>query len=140
VASPRARQALRTGLAVSAIAVIGVLAQLSPDAGATGRGRIAAACSHQTVNGGTYVGTLTLRLVLLGRVSCAAAHRLVRAYYNKMAAGRCGKLNNFCNLQFSGGWDCSIFFYTESQATGGAIAGCARSGARIRLYKTGRTR
>jgi hypothetical protein len=64
---------------------------------------------------------------------------VVRAYFSKMAAGDCGKLNNFCNLQFPGGWDCSIFFATESQETGGAIAGCARkTGAKIRLYKASR--
>jgi hypothetical protein len=102
---------------------------------ATARGEAASACSAETVNAGRYGGEQTLRFVLIGSASCSKARRLVHAYYSKMAAGGCGRLNNFCNLQFSGGWDCSLFFATESEETGGAIAGCARTGAKIRLYR-----
>lgn len=93
-------------------------------------------CSNQTVDGGRFVGKLTLRVVRLGHVSCAKAHRVVRAYYRKMAAGECGELNNFCALSFPGGWSCSIFSFGVSQTAGGAMAGCARGTpkARIRLY------
>ena len=96
----------------------------------------ATTCSNQTVDGGRFVGKLTLRVVLIGRVSCAKAHSLVRTYYRRMAAGDC-EANNFCLLSFPGGWNCSIFSFGQSQTAGGAMAGCARGGAgpKIRLYK-----
>jgi hypothetical protein len=78
-------------------------------------------------------------VVLIGRVSCGKAHRLVRAYYRKMAAGGCGQANLFCTLSFPGGWTCGQFSFGQSQTAGGAMAGCARAapGAKIRLYKAG---
>ena len=126
---------MRTRLGVISVGIIVALALLASGAQATGGGRVASACSNETVNGGRYVGKLTLRFGLIGSVSCNEAHSVVRAYFRKMAAGQCGAQNNFCNLQFAGGWDCSIFFATESQEAGGAIYGCARPGAKIRLYK-----
>ena len=130
------RQVLQTrmGHGLTAVAaIILVLALTGTGAQASGA-RIASACPKETVNGAN-VGKLTLRFVLIGRVSCDKARRLARAYFNKRAAGQCGKQNNFCVLQFPGGWDCSIFFAAESQETGGATAGCAQTGAKIRLYK-----
>jgi hypothetical protein len=130
---------MRKGLGFIPVGIVVALALMVTGASATnGGGRVATACSNVTVNGGRYVGKLTLRFGLIGRVSCNEAHSVVRAYYRKMAAGRCGAQNNFCNLQFIGGWDCSIFFAAETKETGGAIAGCARPGAKIRLYKAAR--
>jgi hypothetical protein len=100
----------------------------------------AKACSDETVDAGGQAGKLRLRFKLIGRVSCAKAHRLVRTYFHKMATGGCGQLNNFCLLSFPGGWSCSIFSAGESQQAGGAMAGCARTGAKIRLFKARRTR
>jgi hypothetical protein len=101
-------------------------------------GRGAAACSNLTVNAGKYGGKQTLRFALKGHVSCSEAHHVVEAFYRKAAANRCGFHNMYCNLQFSGGWDCSFFFATESKETGGAIAGCARSARdKVRLYTAG---
>jgi hypothetical protein len=129
------RDSMRKRLCFVPVIVLVALALMSTGAGATGDGQATSACSNVTVNGGKYVGQLTLTFGLVGRVSCNEAHSVVRAYFRKMAAGQCGAQNNFCNLQFAGGWDCSIFFATESQETGGAIYGCARPGAKIRLYK-----
>lgn len=96
----------------------------------------AAACSKITVNGGSLLGTLHVRFVLVGPVSCAKAHSLARTWLNRLATGRCGQLNNFCVLHFRGGWTCSAFSEGESQTAGGATAGCARPkpAATIRLY------
>ncbi len=132
---------MRTGLGLTAVALIMVLALTSTGAQATGGGRIATACSNETVNGGKYVevpelrGELTLRFVLIGSVTCDEAHRLVRAYFRKVAAGagQCGKQNSFCELQFAGGWDC--FVVPSAQSQDGAHADCARTGAKILLYK-----
>ena len=118
-----------------------VLALTSTGAQATGSARIATACSNETVNGGKYVevpelrGELTLRFVLIGSVTCDEAHRLVRAYFRKVAAGagQCGKQNSFCELQLAGGWDC--FVVPAAQSQDGAHADCARTGATIRLYR-----
>jgi hypothetical protein len=136
-------QRMRTGLGLTTVALIIVLALTSTGAQATRGARIASTCSNETVNGGKYVeeltlrGELTLRFVLIGSVTCDEAHRLVRAYFGKMAADQqCGKLNSFCDLQFAGGWDC--FIIPAAQSQDGAIAGCARTGAKIRLYKVKR--
>ncbi|HVN41954.1 MAG TPA: hypothetical protein VMT50_04165 [Steroidobacteraceae bacterium] len=136
-------QQLRKALPLAAVGVIAVLALMSSGAQATGGARIAAACSNETVNGGKYVevltlrGELTLRFVLIGSVTCDEAHRLVRAYFGKMAADQqCGTRNSFCELQFAGGWDC--FVIPAAQSQDGASAGCARTGAKIRLYKVTR--
>jgi hypothetical protein len=136
----RSAKQMWTGLGLTTVALIMVLALTSTGAQATGGGRIASTCSNETVNGGRYVedinlrGELTLRFVLIGSVTCAEAHRLVRAYFGKMAADQqCGTLNSFCDLQFAGGWDC--FIGPPAQQQDGAIAGCLRTGAKIRLYR-----
>lgn len=97
-----------------------------------------AACAKEKVNGGKYLGQLTLRFGLVGRVSCAEAHHLARTYFHKFATGQCGQQNNFCDLTFKG-WSCSFFFATEAQQTGGAKAGCARQQgrAKVRFYWRG---
>ena len=130
---------MRKRLGLIPIAAIVSLALMPTGASASNRGgRVVTACSNVTVNGGKYGGKVTLRFGLIGSVSCNEAHRVVRAYYRKVAAGQCGAQNNFCNLQFSGGWDCGFFFATESKETGGAVAGCARASASIRLYEVAR--
>jgi hypothetical protein len=120
-----------------AVALVVCVVLVAPGSGGGSVSEAATRCSNLTVDGGRFVGELTLRVVLLGRVSCAKAHRVVRAYYRKIKAGRCSEGGNFCLLSFPGGWSCSIFSYGVSQTAGGAMAGCAkaRSGARIRLYK-----
>jgi hypothetical protein len=120
---------------IPVVVIVALAFMTTSAAAANGDGQATSACSNVTVNGGKYVGQLTLTFGLIGRVSCNEAHSVVRAYFRKMAAGQCGAQNNFCNLRFAGGWDCSIFFATESQETGGAIYGCARAGAKVRLYK-----
>ena len=135
---------MRTGLGLTTVALIMVLALTSTGAQATGGGKIASTCSNETVNGGKYVevpelrGELTLRFVLIGSVTCDEAHRLVRAYFGKVAAGaeQCGRQNSFCELPFAGGWDC--FVVPAAQSQDGAHAECARTGAKIRLYKVTR--
>jgi hypothetical protein len=130
--------------AVVAVALLGaLLAAGTPGAlGATGAGGEASAsasCSTVRVNPGKrYGGKQRLRVKAVGRVSCGKARHLTRAYYHKMGAGKCGRLNNFCDLSLAGGWSCSLFFATETQETGGAIAGCARRSARVRMYPVGK--
>src|SRR5437879_3201455 len=111
---------------------IAMLASSSSAARVTTRATSTAACAKEQVNGGQYLGELTLRFGLIGRVSCATAHRLAHTYFHKFATGQCGQQNNFCNLTFDG-WSCSLFFATEVQQAGGAKAGCARErgGARV---------
>lgn len=128
-ASRIVRVAVLVGLVVAA------LAPTSSAVPVTSRASSAAACAPVRVSGGPGVGTKTVRFGLSGHVSCATAHRLARTYFHKIATGQCGKQNNFCDLSFQG-WDCSIFFATESQQAGGAAAGCARErgGARVRFF------
>jgi hypothetical protein len=99
------------------------------------RATSAAACAKEQVNGGKYLGRLTLRFRTIGPVSCAKAHALARTWFRKFATGHCGQQNNFCDLTFDD-WSCGFFFATEVQQTGGAKAGCAREhgGARVRFY------
>lgn len=97
-----------------------------------------AKCSTVKVNPGErYGGRQTLRVATVGRVSCGKARHLTGAYFHKLGAGECGRLNNFCDLTLAGGWSCSLFFATETQETGGAIAGCARGAERVRMYPVG---
>jgi hypothetical protein len=126
----------RAGVGFVVLVVCIVLAALGSGVSVS---QAATTCSNQTVDGGRFVGKLTLRVVLIGRVSCGKAHRLVRGYYRKMAAGGCGQANLFCTLSFPGGWTCGQFSFGQSQTAGGAMAGCARAapGAKIRLYKAG---
>ena len=80
-----------------------------------------------------------MRIVALGRVSCGEARDLARVYFARMAAGRCGRLNNFCDLTLPKGWSCSIFFAAESREAGGASSGCFRAAtaAKVRFYEVG---
>jgi hypothetical protein len=127
------------GRIVRMVVLVGVVvAGLAPASSAgpvTSRTKIAAACAPVRVDGGQGAGTQSVRLKLIGHVSCATARRLARTYFHKIAAGQCGQFNNFCDLKIQG-WYCSIFFATESQQTGGASAGCAqeRGGAKVRFY------
>jgi hypothetical protein len=93
------------------------------------------ACGKMTVDGGS-LGTLHVRVVRIGSVSCAKARKLARKWIRRRATGHCGQSNNFCVLHFRGGWTCSAFSYGESQTAGGAQAGCFRRHPRtkIRLY------
>ena len=128
-ASRIVRIAVLVGLAVAA------LAPASSAVPVTSRARSAAACASVRVNGSQGLAKITVRLGLIGHVSCATAQHLARTYFHKIAAGQCGQENNFCDLSFQG-WDCSIFFATESQQAGGAGAGCAkeRGGPRVRFF------
>ena len=131
------RQSWRLGFIPVGIVIALALALTSTGAQATGGGRIASTCSNETVNGGKYVGELTVRFVLTGSVTCDEAHRLVRAYFGKLAAAQCGKLNNFavCDLQLAGGWGCEFYPPGEKRIEqGGVIAACGRTGATISLY------
>jgi hypothetical protein len=137
----RPMQRMRTGLGLTTVALIMVLALTSTGAQATRGARIASTCSNETVNGGKYIGELTLRFGLIGSVTCDEAHRLVRAFFGKLASPECGTPKNFGSCigqQFPGGWGCEIF--SEAQQMGGVIAACARTGATIRLYKAPPTR
>ena len=102
-------------------------------------GTAATSCAAQTLNTGAFLGRVTLRAVVIGKVSCREAHRRVTAYFHKVAAGACGGQNNICGLLFPGGWTCSFFSGTESRETGGAVAGCIHHKARVRLYRSGPT-
>ncbi len=111
--------------------VTGALASVSASASAR--------CSTVKVNPGKrYGGKQTLRVATVGRVPCGKARHLTRAYFRKMGAGKCGHLNNFCDLRLAGGWSCSLFSAIETQETGGAIAGCARRAERVRMYPVGK--
>jgi hypothetical protein len=131
---------MRIRLGVISVGIIVALALLASGAQATGGGRVASACSNETVNGGRYVGKLTIRLGLVGRVSCDEAHRVIRTYFREMSAGHCGVQNNFCDLVLPGGWGCSIFPAAEEKETSGAFVGCYEmaTGAKIRVYKVSR--
>jgi hypothetical protein len=54
----------RTGLRNLSVGIVVALALLAIGASAMGSGKVAAACSNESVNGGKYVGKLTLRFVL----------------------------------------------------------------------------
>jgi hypothetical protein len=98
--------------------------------------RAARACSTLRLDVGEPLGRVTVRFKLFGHVTCAKAHSRARAYFRKVVAHQCGRLNNFCNLSFAGGWNCSIFSAGESQTAGGAFAGCARSArTKFRMFR-----
>jgi hypothetical protein len=96
-------------------------------------------CAKITVNGGRGFGRNTLLVKVLGPVTCAQAHHVVRAWYRRIAAGKCALGGNFCVLSLPGGWSCSFFAAAEERYTGGAPLGCARRSARVRLYPTKET-
>jgi hypothetical protein len=112
------------------------LALLSTSAGATDGSRIASTCSNQTVNGGKYIGKVTLRFVLIGKVSCTDAHRNIRAFFHHVAVGPCE--GNICGIDLPGDWTCSWPGYAGEGDDD--FAGCFRAatGAKIRVYKVNR--
>ena len=115
------------------VGVIVALVLMSTAAGAAGGGRMASACSNQTFNGGKYVGKVTLRFVLIGKVSCTEAHRNIRAFFHHVAIGPCE--GNICGIDLPGGWTCSWPGYAGEGDDD--FAGCFRAatGAKIRVYK-----
>jgi hypothetical protein len=118
-------------LALVAVGVIVVLALVSTAAQATDRGRIATACSNETVNAG--FGNVTVRFVLHGKVSCTEAHRTMRAYARAIADGRC--TSEICTeVVFAGGWTCSATI-PVLQRPNLPIWGCERRGASFDVYK-----
>lgn len=127
---------MRRKLSFLLVGVILALALIATGAPASAeRGRAASVCSKLTVNAGRYGGKQTVRVVLIGRVSCAHAHGLVGSFYHMVASGRCEGAH--CNVRLPGGWDCSFFSAAESRETGGAISGCFHtSREKIRLYPT----
>lgn len=133
-----------THCAVAALVGLGALwAAGTPEAlgamGPSGEASASARCSTVKVNPGAhYGGRQKLRVATVGRVSCAKARHLTRAFYHGVKAGKCGRLNNYCGQELAGGWSCSFFFAAESQETGGAIAGCARRADRVRIYPVGK--
>src|SRR5450755_1631096 len=115
----------------------GLLAALAPiatGAPAMGGGRIATACSNETVNPG--FGNVSARFVLHGGVSCTEAHRMMRAYARAIADGRC--TSEICTeVVFAGGWTCSATI-PALQRPNRPIWGCERSGASLDVYKATR--
>ena len=104
----------RLGLIPVGIVVALALAFTSAGAQATGGGRIAAACSNETVTG------VTLRFVLHGS-SCNKAHSLIRAYFRRVATpGYCLNRGTACSSSFAGGWDCATHVAGEHDG----VAGC----------------
>lgn len=90
-------------------------------------GAPAAGCANVTVSvyGG---GKQTLRIKRTrGSVTCTRAAGLTRAYFKRVAAGRCGRLNNFCVLDMGRNWTCGIYSARRGK---GAVSYCAeqRSG------------
>jgi hypothetical protein len=124
----RPRRLIRAA-AVAPLVALAVLAS-------AGAGHAATRCAPQSVDGGVVGGKRTVRTTVLGSVTCGAARRVVATYFRRMKAGRCGSLNNFCNLSLPGDWNCSIFSAGVSRTAGGAAAGCAnqRTSARIRIF------
>ena len=124
------RQSWRPGFIPVGIVVALALAFTSAGALATGGGRIAAACSNETVTG------VTLRFVLHG-VSCNKAHSLMRAYFRHATPGYCANRGTACSLSFAGGWDCARHVAGEHDG----VAGCVREApfATVKVYTvTGR--
>jgi hypothetical protein len=131
--SPTSRQ-LWTGLVLTAVGAALVLGLMSTGAQATGGGRIAAACSNETVV--LPGGKLTVRFVLHGHVLCDEAQRTMRAYARALVAGRCP--TEICSqVTFAGGWTCSAPI-PALQRPNGPIAGCERRNARFDVYKATR--
>jgi hypothetical protein len=116
--------------------VIGAWPASAPGATKPERATTASSCGNLSVNAGRYGGRQALRVIVLGRDNCSEATRVTRAFFGKMATNQCGRLNNFCDLTFPGGWSCSIFFAAESRETGGASARCyqTKTATKVRLY------
>lgn len=131
------RQSWRAGFIPVGIVVALALAFTSAGAQATGGGRIAAACSNETV---TVLElkpvAVTLRFVLHG-VSCNEAHSLIRAYFRHVATpGYCANRGTACSLSFAGGWDCALHVVGEHDG----VAGCVREApfATVTVYRAAR--
>lgn len=121
-------------IVLAALVVCLALVALAPSASGG-----APKCSNLTVSAGPSVGKLTVRLGLLGHVSCATAQRVVKRYFKRLNAGQCGELNNFCALTFPDGWSCSIFPAALEKSLGGAFVGCATSDTtKVRVFKAKR--
>jgi hypothetical protein len=99
--------------------VLPIAALLVP---ATAQAR-AAGCGNVVVNAGASVGKLTVRAKRKGSVSCAKVRGLIRSYFRRMAAGKCGRNNNFCWLDMGGNWTCGLHSAGRSQQ--GSIGFCA---------------
>ena len=109
---------LRTGFGLTAL--IMVLALASTGAQATGGGRIASACSNETV--AVFGKPVTLRFVRQG-VSCGKAHSVIRTYFRDATTKSCRKAGAACILAVGGGWSCSFTF----AGVGQQFAGCGRA-------------
>lgn len=136
----RSRHLTRAAAIGALVAVVLCLtAGARPAASAPPGGSAAVRCAQQRVDGGRIGGRMTVRAVLIGKVACAEARRVIGTYFTRMRTGRCGQLNNFCALDLPGGWHCSIFSAGVSRIAGGAMLGCARTGpaARIRVFRVG---
>lgn len=108
-----------------------MLALSSTGAQASARARMATACSHETVNAG--FENVTARFVLHGKVSCAEAHRTMRAYARAIADGRC--TSEICTeVVFAGGWTCSATI-PALQRPNIPLWSCTRSGASFDVFK-----
>jgi hypothetical protein len=133
---------MRTGLGLTTVAVIVVLAFTSAGAQATGGARIAAACSNETVMvlGPTLKPVaVTLRFVLHS-VSCTKAHSLIRTYFRQETTpGYCRNRGNICAF-VSGGWICSLPLYAGEG--GGDFAACLRENpfAQVKVFKVSSAR
>jgi len=96
----------------------------------------AAHCSNATIRGGSNVATLTYRFVLKGHVTCAEAHRTMRAYVRALVAGRCP--TRICTqVLFPGGWTCSATSTVEQRA-GSPLGGCDRRNASFQVFSAAR--
>jgi hypothetical protein len=124
------RQSWRVGFIPVGIVVALALAFTSAGAQATDGGRIAAACSNETVTG------VTLRFVLHG-VSCNKAHSLIRAYFRHVATpGYCTNRGTACISSLAEGWDCALHVVGEHLG----VAGCVREApfATVAVYRAAR--
>src|SRR5450755_943186 len=127
-----ARRPVRAAIVVGVL--FAALAPIATGAPAMGGGRIATACSNETVNPG--FRNVSARFVLHGGVSCTEAHRTMRAYARAIADGRC--TSEICTeVVFAGGWTCSATI-PALQRPNRPIWGCERSGASFDVYKATR--
>ena len=89
----------------------------------------AAGCGNETVD---VVGTVTVRFVLHGHMSCAEARRTMEAYAKAITQGRCQ--TEICKqVTFAGAW-CSTAIQTL-QGPGKPTWGCDRPGPRFDVIK-----
>jgi len=127
-----ARRSVRAAIVVGVL--FAALAPIATGAPAMGGGRIATACSNETVNPG--FRNVSARFVLHGGVSCTEAHRTMRAYARAIADGRC--TSEICTeVVFAGGWTCSATI-PALQRPNRPIWGCERSGASFYVYRATR--